>query len=143
MYSDMRFTIQVDISSVQVLVLLDSLYFVIFSDCQYHIGLHGNLRTGFRGAPILQFRACPLASLVKCFFPASPRDCSQDTFTAIEDAIPECVIQRNNSIVLQDRRKPTTASIVLIIITSTEYNSLSDGSTSPTITYNNCRADHR
>jgi len=66
----MRFSIQsiqVDISSVKVLVLLASLYFVIFSDCQYHIGLHGNLRTGFRGARILQFRACPLASLAKFF----------------------------------------------------------------------------
>ena len=66
--NDMRFCIQVDISSVQVLVLLASIYFVIFSDCQYHIGLHGNLRTGFRGARILQFCACPLASLAKFFF---------------------------------------------------------------------------
>ena len=38
---------------------------------------------------------------------------------AIEDAVPECAIQRNNSMVLHDRRKPTTSSIVLIIITGT------------------------
>lgn len=42
-------------------------------------------------------------------------------FTATADAVPVCDIQRYNSMVLQDRRmpRPATASVVLILITST------------------------
>ena len=77
--NDMRFSIQVDISSVQVLVLLASLYFVIFSDCQYHIGLHEP-----------EFFSFALVF-------SSPGDCSQETFTAVKKTLSQNVSSRGTT----------------------------------------------